>query len=195
MLTGSRHVCVAWAAIGLLTLATGIAAGLGDLVRIGAFALVAFGTLRLAMASDDLGAFLHWLDARRAGVAPRPAAQRPRPFWHRPAPYVLLPLAGFIVLVGRALLRPPLGADARLLIIGLGAGALMLAVVYLSLLAVEGVQLGAMASGSAPVSPRGSSAARGEPPASAEPEPAGLDTAQFAREVLEADQPGKDARP
>ncbi len=197
MLTGCRHVCVAWAAIGLLTLATGIAAGLGELMRVGAFALVAFGTLRLAMASDDFTAFPRWLDARRAGVAPRPAARRPCAFWHRPAPYVLLPLTGFVVLVGRALLRPPLGGDARLLILGLMVGALLLTVVYLSLLAAEGVQVGATASGNASVSPQESGAARGQSRASAEAEPglAGLDTAQFTREVLEADQPGEDARP
>lgn len=117
MLIGCRHICAAWAAIGLLTLVTGMAAGLGDLARVGAFALVAFATLRVAMGTDDFGLLTCWLQARGSGTPPPPPAA-PRGFWHRPTPYVLLPLMGFVVLVGRALIRPPLGDDARLLILG-----------------------------------------------------------------------------
>lgn len=193
MLTGCRHICVAWAAIGLLTLVTGIAAGQGDLARVGAFALVAFGTLRLAMASDDFGSVADWLASRRRQVSAAPPAPAPRGFWYRPAPYVLLPLIGFIVFVGRVLWKPPLGNDARYLITGVMAAALTVTVVYLVLLAVEGYHAGAAA-------PAGKAS---PDPATQRGRPAGddaltaigaLDTAQFTRDVLDVERQGTASR-
>ncbi len=192
MLTGCRHICVAWAAIGLLTLATGIAAGQGDLARVGAFALVAFGTLRLAMASDDFGAISAWFAARRSEAPAAPPAPTPRAFWSRPAPYVLLPLIGFIVLVGRVLWRPPLGDDARYLITGVMAAALTVTVVYLVLLAVEGAHVGTAAPAvPAPREPALPGArVQGDEGLTAM---GALDTAQFTRDVL--DVHGQGGRP
>lgn len=192
MLTGCRHICAAWAAIGLLTLATGIAARLGDLARVGAFALVAFATLRVAMATDDFDRFASWLAARRGGTPPPPPAA-PRGFWHRPTPYVLLPLMGFVVLVGRALIRPPLGDDARLLILGVMVGALTLAVVYLSLLAAEGVHAGATASSQH--GPADGTVLPVRPSSSTDTTVVGaLDPSQFARDVLDVNRQGETSR-
>ncbi|HEX7127242.1 MAG TPA: hypothetical protein VF406_15895 [Thermodesulfobacteriota bacterium] len=192
MLAGCRHICVAWAAIGLLALATGLAAEQGDLVRVGAFALLAFGTLRLAMASDDFEAIGARLAARPAEAPPKPAV--PRAFWSRPAPYVLLPLIGFIVLVGRVLWRPPLGNDARYLITGIMAAALTVTVVYLVLLAVEGAHVAAAAPAQgaledpAPPGPR----VQGDEGLSAI---GALDTARFTRDVLDVHGQGGAPRP
>jgi hypothetical protein len=185
MLIGCRHICVAWAAIGLLTLATGIAAGLGDLMRVGAFALVAFGTLRLAMASDDFGLLDDWLAARR-GSAPAKGPRTARGFLQRPAPYVLVPLTGFVVLVGRVLMltKPSLGEDARLLILGIMVGTLTLTVVYLWLLAVEG----AHATAAADPQPSRDGAAPRPSAVDAISGLGALDTTSFTREVLDVDR-------
>ncbi len=198
MLTGCRHICVAWAAIGLLTLVTGIAASQGDLARVGAFALIAFGTLRLAMASDDFGAVTAWFAYRRGLTPPPPlpaAPPTPRGFWSRPAPYILLPLTAFVVLVGRVLMRPPIGEDARYLITGVMAAALTLTVVYLSLLAAEGAHAGTPSSAVARpdpnTAPRRTKTAADDGLAAM----GALDTAQFTRDVLDVEHQGGPTRP
>lgn len=134
MLGSCRYVCAAWAAIGLVTLAAGLAAGRSDLLRVGALAVVAFGALGVALASDDFASIARRFAPHGAGSPPGGA---PRALWQRPVPYVLLPATGFVVLVGRMLLRPPLGADARYLAVGLIVGALVLAVASLLLLIAD----------------------------------------------------------
>jgi hypothetical protein len=181
MLVGCRHVGAAWAAIGLLVLATGIAAGLGDLARVGGFALIAFGALRLAMASDEFGRAFDILVMRRA--TPKGPVAPARAFWQRPAPYVLLPLSFFVVFVGRVLMRPPVGKDAWLLLLGIMVGALGLTVVYLFLLAAETAHAAASAAAAPEANgglPRGA--------VDSIPAMAALDTTQFTREVLDVDR-------
>lgn len=193
MLVRCRHICLAWVGIGLLTLAVGIAAGVGDLVAVGAFAVVAFGALGVSMASDEFAGMTRWLEARATGHVRRPELPARSGFWSRPSPYVLLPLTGYVVLVGRSLLRPPRGEDARLLILVGTVAVLVLTVVYLSLLAAEGAGTAASPARSGPPPP-------GEPagpPTAAEavPEVGAIDTTQFTREVLGADPTAGVARP
>lgn len=199
MLTGCRHICTAWAAIGLLTLVTGLATGLGDLTRVGAVAVVAFGTIRLAMVTDNLPLLARRLACRAGSVSgPEPHADSPRTFWQRPASYVLLPATGFVVMVGRILLRPPLSDDGRLLTLGLVVGALVLTVVYLSLLAADGAQAGSSAASQATRSrPAAAGAAAREPASSAGaiPEPAALDTTEFTEKVLGTERRDRTTQP
>lgn len=126
MLSSCRYIAVAWAAIGLLTLAAGLAAGRNDLTRVGTLALVTFGTVGLALSADDLVAMVRRLLPHGGGT---PSGGGARALWERPIPYVLLPATAFVVLVGRMLMRPSLGtAEARYAALGLTVGAVVLAV-------------------------------------------------------------------
>lgn len=138
MLSGCRRVCATWCTIGLLTLLAGLASGHAELTRIGTLTFVVFGAVYLAAASDDPTSFAWRAAARVAGAAAPPPAAAP---WQRATPYALALAIGFVVLVGRVLLRTARG-DFWLLGVSTVTVAVAAALVALGLVLTEPARTG-----------------------------------------------------